>query len=127
MQKICVSQAKARARPQRREPAGSSSRTIPMERRNWVDIEPGKYSFSEYEVSKKVTFFLRHSQHVHREEDGTDTSGTIVCFRVLQAHSGRNLIHPSLQDNAVIGQSSSKTQTVCFLLVDPMDKKSQES
>ena len=33
-------------------------------------IEPGKYSFSDYEVSKKVTYLLRHSQHVHREADG---------------------------------------------------------
>ena len=31
-------------KPQRREPAGSSSRIIPMERRNWIDIEPGKHS-----------------------------------------------------------------------------------
>ena len=41
-----------------------------MERRNWIDIEPWKYSLSEYEVSKKVNHFLRDSQKVHREEDG---------------------------------------------------------
>ena len=39
-----VSHAKARAKPQRREPTGSSSKIIPMERSNWIDIEPGKYS-----------------------------------------------------------------------------------
>ena len=87
---------------------------------------------------------LRHSQKVHREEDGavhfwriknflqihfpqisywsddrwkacvaagvgakrrfqccTDDSGTIVYFRALQGHSGRNLIDLSLQDNVV--------------------------
>ena len=54
----------------RREPAGSSPRIVPIERKNWIDIEPEKYSFSGYEVSKKVTHLLRHSQHVHREEDG---------------------------------------------------------
>ena len=57
-----VSQAKAKAKPQRREFAGSSSRIIPMERRNWID--------SEYEVSKKVIHLLRHTQKVYREEDG---------------------------------------------------------
>ena len=62
--------SKAKAKPQRREPAGSSSRIIPMVRRNWIDIEPGKHSLSEYEVSKKVIHLLRHSQQVHREEDG---------------------------------------------------------
>ena len=32
----------------------------------------------------------------------TDISGTIVYFRALQGHSGRNLIDPSLQDNVII-------------------------
>ena len=32
----------------------------------------------------------------------TDVSGTIVYFRALQGHSGRNLIDPSLQDNVII-------------------------
>ena len=41
-----------------------------MERRNWIDIEPGKYTLSDYEVTKKVIYLLRHSQQVHREEDG---------------------------------------------------------
>ena len=67
--KDLVSQAKAKAKPQRREFAGSSSKIIHMERRNWIDIEPGKHSLSEYEVSKKV-IHLRHSQKVHREDDG---------------------------------------------------------
>ena len=61
---------KAKAKPQRRELAGSSPRTILTERRTWTDVEPGKYSLSDYEVSKKVIHLLRHSQQVHREEDG---------------------------------------------------------
>ena len=189
--------SKAKAKPQRREPARSSPRIVPIERRNWIDIEPGKYSFSEYEVSKKETFLLRHSQQMHREEDGaihfwrikenlqnqfpqsihwsddrwkaclaagggvkrrfqycSDISRTIVYLRALQGHSGRNLIDPPLQDNVVIqrnffqyiyhvecasklhsiissglipgGQSSSKRQTVFFLLIGPMDKSHQD-
>ena len=137
--------SKAKAKPQRRELAGTSPRIVPIERRNWIDTEPGKYSLSDFEVSKKVTYLLRHSQHVHREENGavhfwkikenlqsqfpesphwsdgrwkvclaggrgderrfqycTDASGTIVYFRALQGHSGRNLIDPSLQDNVII-------------------------
>ena len=62
--------SKAKAKPQRREPAGSLPRIVSIERRNRIVTEPGKYSFSEYEVSKKVTFVLRHSQQMHREEDG---------------------------------------------------------
>ena len=84
----------------------------------------------------------------------TDASGTIVYFRALQGHSGRNLIDPSLQDNVVFpsnffqhiyqigcafnlnsiinsglipgGQSSSKRQTVFFMLVDLMDKSHKD-
>ena len=60
----------AKAKPQRREPDGYSPRIIPMNARNWIDIEPGNHSLSAYEVSKKVIHLLRHSQQVHREEDG---------------------------------------------------------
>ena len=84
----------------------------------------------------------------------TDASGTIVYFRALQGHSGRDLIDLSLQDNVIIqsnffqyvchvgcafnlhsiissglisgGQSASKRQTVFFLLVDPMDKSHKD-
>ena len=84
----------------------------------------------------------------------TDDSGTIVYLRVLQGHSGRNLIDPSLQDNVVIqrgffphiyhigcafnlhsiinnglipgGQNSSKRQTVFFLPIDPRDKEHKD-
>ena len=37
--------SKAKAKPQRREPAGSSPRIVPIDRRNWIDIEPGEYLF----------------------------------------------------------------------------------
>ena len=84
----------------------------------------------------------------------SDASGTLVCFRALQGHSGRNLIDLSIQDNVVIpsnffqyiyhvgcafnlhsiinsglifvGQSSSKRKTVFFLLVDPTDKSHKD-
>ena len=84
----------------------------------------------------------------------TDDSGTIVYFRALQGHSGRNLINPSLQDNVIIqsgffhhiyhigcafnlysiinnglipgGQNSSKRQTVFFLPVDPGDQSHKD-
>ena len=54
--------SKAKAKPQRREPANYSPSIIPMNERNWIDIEPGTYSLSAYEVSKKVIHLLRHSQ-----------------------------------------------------------------
>ena len=77
-----------------------------------------------------------------------------MYFRALQGHSRRNLIDPSLEDNLVIqsnffqyiyhvgcaislhsiisselipgGQSLSKKHTLCFLLVDTMDKNHKD-
>ena len=66
--------SKATAKPQRRKPADSSPRIVPIERRNWIDIEPGKYSFSEYEVSKKVTFRLRRSDSFLENEGKSSES-----------------------------------------------------
>ena len=44
----------AKAKPRRREPASSSTKTIPIRERTWTDVEPGEYSISDYEVSKKL-------------------------------------------------------------------------
>ena len=185
--------SKAKAKPQRRELAGSSSFSL---KEGIASILNEGNTLSEYEISKKEIYLLRHSQQVNREEDGvvhywrmkenrqnqfpqsihwsddrwkacsagggnkrkfsycTDSQGSIVCFRALQGHSGRNLIDPSLQDNVVIhslffhhmyhigcalnlnsiinsglireGQNSNKRQTVFFLLVDLMDKSHKD-
>ena len=50
--------SKAKAKQQRREPAGSSPRIVSIGKRTWTDVEQGKYSFSDYEVSKKNVFFV---------------------------------------------------------------------
>ena len=65
-----ASRTKAKAKPQRRDSAGSSTKAILIRERTWTDVEPGEYSISDYEVSKKMIRLLRHGQHVHREEDG---------------------------------------------------------
>ena len=64
-----ASRSKAKAKPQRREPAGSSTRTIPIGERIWTDVEPGEYSISDCEVSKKLIRLLRHGS-LPREDDG---------------------------------------------------------
>ena len=49
-----ASRSKAKAKPQRRYPASSSTITFSFENRTWTDVEPGKYSISDYSVSKKL-------------------------------------------------------------------------
>ena len=58
--------SKAKAKPQQRDSASSSTRTVLI--REWTDVEPGKHSFSDYPVSKKMVLF-RHG-HPLGEEDG---------------------------------------------------------
>ena len=64
-----ASRSKATAKPQRRDSASSSTRTIPIGERKWMDVEPGKYSLSDYAVSKKLINLLRLGS-VLRENDG---------------------------------------------------------
>ena len=68
--------SKAKAKTQRREPVGSSTRTIPIGERIWTDVEPGEYSISDYAVSKKLIHLLRHARK-QREDDGAIEFGRI--------------------------------------------------
>ena len=64
-----ASRSKAKAKPQRRDSASSSTRTIPIGKRTWTDIEPQKYSLSDYPVSKKLINLLRYGS-LPRDNDG---------------------------------------------------------
>ena len=64
-----ASRSKAKAKPQRRDSASSSTRTFPIRERTWTDIEPQKYSLSDYPVSKKLIHLLRHGC-LPRDDDG---------------------------------------------------------
>ena len=78
VRRICVenrmhvafaSRSKAKAKPQRRDSASSSTRTVPIGERTWTDIEPGEYSISDYDVSKKLINLLRYGS-LPRDNDG---------------------------------------------------------
>ena len=64
-----ASRSKAKAQPQRRDSASSSTRTIPIGERTWTDVGQGEYSISDYEVSKKFIHLLRHGS-LRRDNDG---------------------------------------------------------
>ena len=78
-----ASRSKAKAKLQRRDSATSSTRTVPIGERIWTDIEPQKYSLSDYPVSKKLMYLLRHGSLLR------DNDGAIEFWRVkdnLQDH-----------------------------------------
>ena len=45
------------------------SRTIPIRERTWTDVEPGRYSLSDYPVSKKLIHLLCRGS-LPRDNDG---------------------------------------------------------
>ena len=61
--------SKAKAKPQKRDSASSSTRTIPIGERTWTDLNPEEHSVSDYPVSKKLINLLRHGS-VPRDNDG---------------------------------------------------------
>ena len=66
---VVAARSSAKAKPQRRELAGTTT-TIPIHQRRWIDIEPSKQDLDSYDLSKKVINLLRRNQTLHREEDG---------------------------------------------------------
>ena len=124
-----------------------------LEELNFIfEINSHKYSIGLVSVVNLVC--QQEKEQKRRFQYCTDDSGTIVHFRALQGHSGRNLIDPTLQDNVIIqrgifhhiyhigcafnlhsiinnglilgGQDSSSRQTVFFLPIDPRDKDHED-
>ena len=60
---------KAEAKPRRRIPASSSTKTVPIGERKLTDVEPEDFSSIAYPVPKQLSTLLRHG-HLPREDDG---------------------------------------------------------
>ena len=60
---------KAKAKPRRPTSTCSSTRTVPIRERKWIDIEPGTQFDQAYPVAKRLNILLRHGQ-LPREEGG---------------------------------------------------------
>ena len=69
MQVIFASRSKAKAKPQGRNSASSSTRAFTIGERKWTDVEPEDYSPIAFPVSKRLTTLLRHGNQP-REDDG---------------------------------------------------------
>ena len=63
-----ASRSKAKAKPRRPSTACSTSRTVHIRERTWIDIEPEAQSDQAYPVAKRLNTLLRHGE-LPREED----------------------------------------------------------
>ena len=64
-----ASRSRAKAKPRRPSTTCSSSRTVPILKRKWVDIEPGAQFDQAHPVAKRLNTLFRHGE-LPREEDG---------------------------------------------------------
>ena len=64
-----ASRSQAKAKPRRPSTACSSSRTVPILERVWIDSEPGAQFDQAYPVAKRIKTLLRHGE-LPRGEDG---------------------------------------------------------
>ena len=64
-----ATRSKAKAKPRRPSTACSSSRSVPILERIWIDFEPGTQIDQAYPVEKRINTLLRHGELL-REEDG---------------------------------------------------------
>ena len=74
-----ASRSKAKAKPRRPSTACSSSKTVLIPERTWIDIEPGARFDQAYPVAKRINTLLRHGE-LPREEDGA------IAFWRLKDH-----------------------------------------
>ena len=83
---VVAARSKAKSKPQRRVLV-STTATIPIHERRWIDIETSKQNLASYDISKKVINLLRHNQTLQREKDGA-----IEFYRIkfyLRSHSSQ--------------------------------------
>ena len=106
-----ASRSKAKAKPQKLDFGSSSTKTIPIDERIWTDIEPQDYSPTDYSVSKKLTYLLRHGS-LRR-----DNNGAIEFWRIkdhLQNHFYTVIIGLTKSGRAV-WQEEEKQETISVL------------
>ena len=89
-----ASRSEAKAKPQKRYFASSSTRTIPIGERTWTDVEPGKQSLSDYPVSKNLIHLLRHGS-LPRDNDiiGLTKSGRAAWQEAEETRKDTVQIH----------------------------------
>ena len=102
----------AEARPKQTSmPTTSPTVTSPHHLREWMDVEPGKYDESCFEVSKKMIRLLRHDPSVLREDGGAVEFRTLApMFRsefTCSPHWSIRTWLNSLQKEEVLGRDLS--------------------
>ena len=103
-----ASRSKAKAKPQRRTSACSSTRTVPIWERTWTDIEPQDYSPIGYPVSKKLIYLLRDGSLLREKHKWTIEKLKLDNARRLR---GIYFIDPEKEFKETIKNARKKLET----------------
>ena len=107
-----ASRSKAFAKPRRRIPACSSTRTVPIGDRSWTNSEPETYSSIAYPVSKQLSTLLRHG-HLPREEDGAIEFWRLKDYLRNEFENSRHLSDEMMKSKMAGGGGNKKRFQYC--------------
>ena len=82
-----ASRSKTKANPSRPSTTCSSTRTVPIRKGIWIDIEPGAQSDQAYPVGKRLNTLLRHGQLSQEEDEAIEFWRFKDCLRYESEHS----------------------------------------
>ena len=95
--------AKARSKQTSMPTTSSPTVTFPYHQRDWIDVEPGQYDKSCFEVSM-AELLAKGGSPKKRFQYCVDpySADTIQYLSAIRGHSGGKHINPSLQDNMLL-------------------------
>ena len=114
-----ASRSKAKAKPQRRTPASSSTKTVPIRERKWTDIETEDYSPVAFPVSKQLSTLLRHG-HLPREDDGAIEFWRLKDYLRFDFENSQHWSHEMWKSKMAGGGGNKKRFQYC---ADPLGQE----
>ena len=111
-----ASRSKAKAKPQGRDSASSSTRIISLGKRTWTDVEPGKQSLNDYSVSKNEFWRIKNhlQDHLCSVIIGLTKSGRAPWQEEEDTRKDFSIVL-ILQEQACTSELSKVTQDAIFL------------
>ena len=80
---VFASRSKTKAKPQRRDSASSSTRTLPIGDRTWTDIEPQDYSLTDYSCRRNLSISFVMKVYFETIMERLNSGEQKIIFRII--------------------------------------------